>query len=249
MASTLNTNPDSPPADEAALLTKPSQTKTANLKGLVAGAVAASFVLGLLAATAMTSPAPRAPAALSSYHHDLKCGNPEEAKDCTTKDQCRWPCEECHTKHTAKNKAWLGKCFSASGGMPPTPAPPTPAPPHEHLKCSYPGEAKRCNKNSDCHGHYGHCYTDHSSNHPEWLGLCTVDGPVPAPRPGPRPTQRPTHPTGHKLQCSKSSEASHCHSDSDCSGHCDICYKNDRGKPEHAKWKNKCYAGGEVPYH
>ena len=124
------------------------QTKKLNLKGLVAGAVAASFVLGLLAATAMTSPAPRAPAALSSHHHDLKCGYPEEAKSCTTHEECSYPCGECHTKHTAKNKAWLGKCFSSSGPV----WSPMPAPPHEHLKCSHPSEAKRCKHNSDCSG-------------------------------------------------------------------------------------------------
>ena len=67
MSSTLNIIPVAPPADEAALLTKPGQTKKTNLKGLVAGAGAASFVLGLIAATAVTSSAPHAPTALSSH--------------------------------------------------------------------------------------------------------------------------------------------------------------------------------------
>jgi len=65
MAPALNTIPQAP-ADEAALLTKPSSTKT-SLKGLVAGAAVASFVLGCLAATAVSAAAPRAPAAFHSH--------------------------------------------------------------------------------------------------------------------------------------------------------------------------------------
>ena len=68
MAPALNTIPDAP-ADEAAPLTAAPQSKT-SIKGLVAGAAVASFVLGLMAATAVTSAAaPRAPAAFSSKIH------------------------------------------------------------------------------------------------------------------------------------------------------------------------------------
>lgn len=71
MAPALNTIPDAP-ADEAAPLTAAPQSKT-SIKGLVAGAAVASFILGLMAATAVTSAAaPRAPAAFSVRHSSVQ---------------------------------------------------------------------------------------------------------------------------------------------------------------------------------
>ena len=72
MAPAFTTIPDAP-ADEAAPLTAAPQSKT-SIKGLVAGAAVASFVLGLMAATAVTSAAaPRAPAAFhSSWTFELQ---------------------------------------------------------------------------------------------------------------------------------------------------------------------------------
>ena len=63
---TLQTIPD----DEAALLAKP-ETKATGLKKIVGGAAVAAFVFGMLAATAVTSHAHRAPANLSAV--DWQC--------------------------------------------------------------------------------------------------------------------------------------------------------------------------------
>ena len=64
MATTYSTIPAS---DEPLVATKP-QGKS--IKALVVGATVASFILGALAATVVTSSAPRAPAAL--YEHEAK---------------------------------------------------------------------------------------------------------------------------------------------------------------------------------
>jgi hypothetical protein len=87
---TLQTIPD----DEAALLAKP-ETKATGLKKIVGGAAVAAFVFGMLAATAVTSHAHRAPANLSAV--DWQCrpqgGSTGYSKWCPAQNECVRPWE------------------------------------------------------------------------------------------------------------------------------------------------------------
>ena len=75
---------------ESAPLTAP-QSKT-TLKGLVAGAALASFVLGMLAATAVTSQASRAPASFMGRSKDCMTGS-TGLKWCPNMNSCEAPWE------------------------------------------------------------------------------------------------------------------------------------------------------------
>ena len=76
---------------ESAPLTAAPQSKT-TLKGLVAGAALASFVLGMLAATAVTSQASRAPASFMGRSKDCMTGS-TGLKWCPNMNSCEAPWE------------------------------------------------------------------------------------------------------------------------------------------------------------
>ena len=103
---------------ESAPLTAAPQSKT-KLKGLVAGAAVAAFVLGMLAATAVTSQASRAPANLSAV--DRQC---RSSRSCNPKHNDEaWPhynpdcsgngkCSTCRKHTTSFNgNSWKGFCM------------------------------------------------------------------------------------------------------------------------------------------
>ena len=79
------------PADESAPLAKPTEKPT-SLKRLVAGAAVASFVLGLLAATAITSATPQM-AALKSQQEDCNTGS--TGYEWCEKTTTRYPTRRC----------------------------------------------------------------------------------------------------------------------------------------------------------
>ena len=91
---------------ESAPLTAAPQSKT-TLKGLVAGAALASFVLGMLAANAVTSQASRAPANLSAV--DWQCrssggGSTGYSKWCPAQNECVRPWEVDYKADCEKTK-------------------------------------------------------------------------------------------------------------------------------------------------
>jgi len=102
--STMNTVPAADVESETPVLSRDIKV---NAKTLIGGAAAAAFVLGMLAATAVTSQASRAPASFMSRSHDCMTGS-TGLKWCPNMGSCEAPWD--YTSPENPN-GWEDACF------------------------------------------------------------------------------------------------------------------------------------------